>query len=292
MIVETAPAKINLYLHVGPVREDGLHELASLFVFAEDGDRVTAAPSDNLTLEVTGPFAAALADLPPEDNLVLRAAARLRDACGATSGATLTLEKNLPVAAGVGGGSADAAAALRALARLWNADISEDALVRLAFALGADIPACLAGAPVNVSGAGEHMAPGPVLPPLWICLANPGVETPTGPIFRAFDEARPAPPAPQFAEFSSSQTLSDYDALQTALAASRNDLQPFAIEGAPVIADVIEVLGSAPGVLTARMSGSGATCFALFDSETKARRAEREARERGWWTMASRLRTG
>lgn len=292
MIVETAPAKINLYLHVGPVRDDGLHELASLFVFAGDGDRISAAPSDDLSLEVTGPFAPALADLPAQDNLVLRAASRLREACGVTTGAALTLEKNLPIAAGIGGGSADAAAALRALVRLWDADIGEDALVRLAFSLGADIPACLAGAPVNVTGAGEAMATGPVLPPLWVCLVNSGVETPTGPIFRAFDAAHPAPAAPALATLASLQAPSGYDALQGMLAASRNDLQPFAVERAPVIADVLEALAQAPGALVARMSGSGATCFALFDTETNARRAEREARGRGWWTMASRLRTG
>ena len=292
MIVETAPAKINLYLHVGPVREDGLHDLASLFVFAEDGDRVTAAPSGGFSLEVTGPFALALAGLPPEDNLVLRAARRLREACGVDAGAALTLEKNLPVAAGIGGGSADAAAALRALARLWKADISEDALARLAFALGADIPACLAGAPVNVGGAGEEITPGPVLPPLWICLVNPGVETPTGPVFRAFDEARPAPPRPEFVAFAAPQTLPDYDALQEALAASRNDLQPFAAARAPAIAQALALLEQAPGALIARMSGSGATCFALFASQTATRRAAREAQGRGWWAMASRLRTG
>ena len=289
MIVEMASAKINLYLHVGPVRDDGLHELASLFVFAEDGDCISAAPSEDLSLDVTGPFASALADLPQEDNLVLRAAAQLRETYGVTIGAALTLEKNLPVAAGIGGGSADAAAALRALVRLWDVELAEDDLVRLAFSLGADIPACLAGAPVNVTGAGEEMAAGPVLPPLWVCLVNPGVETPTGPIFRAFDAAHPAPAAPGLAP---SRMLSEYDALQAMLTAARNDLQPFAVEGAPVIAEVLEVLEKAPGALVARMSGSGATCFALFDTETKALRAEGEARGRGWWTMASRLRTG
>ena len=214
-----------------------------------------------------------------------------------TSGAALTLEKNLPVAAGIGGGSADAAAALRALVRLWDADIAEDALVRLAFSLGADIPACLAGAPVNVTGAGEAMAAGPVLPPLWVCLVNPGAETPTGPIFRAFDAAHPAPAAPALATFAPStfapsRAEPGYDALQAMLAASRNDLQPFAVKGAPAIAEVLEVLEKAPGALIARMSGSGATCFAVFDNETGARRAEDEARGRGWWAMASRLRTG
>jgi len=296
MITETAPAKINLYLHVGPVRADGLHELASLFVFAEDGDRVSAAPAAGLSLEVTGPFAAALDALPAADNLVMRAAARLREAGGVAAGAALTLEKNLPIAAGIGGGSADAAAALRALARLWTLDIDEAAFARLAFALGADIPACLAGTPVNVGGAGERMTAGPALPPLWVCLVNPGVETPTGPIFRAFDAAHPAPPEPVFAAIPSSPPPSSapraYAPLKEALAGARNDLQPFAVEGAPVIAEVLDLLDAAQGAFCARMSGSGATCFALFEAEDAARRAARDARSRGWWAMASRLRTG
>lgn len=286
MIVETAPAKINLYLHVGPVREDGLHELASLFVFAEDGDRVSVAPAEELSLEVTGPFAAALEGLPAEDNLVLRAAVRLQEACGVKTGASITLEKNVPIAAGIGGGSADAAAALRALVRLWDLDVSEAALADLAFGLGADIPACLSGAPVNVSGAGEQTTPGPALPPLWVCLVNPGVETPTGPIFRSFDVSNPNPSAPAFI------TVADpgYDALKAALEATRNDLQAFAIEGAPVIADVLRILAAADGALLARMSGSGATCFAMFASEADARRVQSEAQAQGWWAIASRLR--
>ena len=292
MITETAPAKINLYLHVGPVRADGLHELASLFVFAEEGDRVSAAPSEDLSLEVTGPFAPALAGLAAADNLVLRAAARLREACGATAGAALTLEKTLPVAAGIGGGSADAAAALRALRRLWAVDMDEAALAGLAFSLGADIPACLAGRPVNVGGAGERMAPGPLLPPLWICLVNPGVETPTGPIFRAFDGANPAPPAPAFAPLATACGPVGYAALKAALDGARNDLQPFAVDGAPVIADVLDTLARAPGGFCARMSGSGATCFALFEAEAPARRAAEDARGEGWWAMASRVRSG
>lgn len=286
MIVETAPAKVNLYLHIGPVREDSLHELASLFVFTEDGDNVSVAPAGNLSLKVAGPFAPALAGLPVEDNLVLRAAMQLRSVCKISAGAAITLEKNLPIAAGIGGGSADAAAVLRALVKLWNVDISEAALVELAFGLGADIPACLSGAPVNVGGAGEQMTKGPVLPALWICLVNPGVETPTGPIFRAFDNANSAPPAPAFTSLPSK----DYGALKTALENTRNDLQPYALEGAPVIAEVLEELADAPGALTARMSGSGATCFALFASEADARCVEESVRAKGWWTMASRLR--
>lgn len=286
MIVETAPAKINLYLHVGPVRADGLHELASLFVFAEDGDRVTVETAKKLSLKVTGPFASALRGLAPEDNLIWRAAALLQGEFGVSEGAAITLEKNLPVAAGIGGGSADAAAVLQALMRLWRLELSDAALSEAAFRLGADVPACLASAPVNVTGAGEYIAKGPIIPPLWICLANPGVQTPTGPIFQAFDRAHPAPSPPDVARLA----VGGVGVFCAALEKARNDLQPFAVARAPVIADTLALLEAAAGARLARMSGSGATCFALFASHVGAERAARHARSRGWWAMASRLR--
>lgn len=285
MISLDAPAKINLYLHVGPVRADGFHDLASLFVFAGKGDVIHATPADRLTLDVAGPFADSLAGLVPEKNLVFRAAKSLAAHCNVKSGAAITLEKNLPIASGVGGGSADAAAALLALIKLWNVDISQNALSSLAFALGADVPACLERAPVNVSGAGEVLRPGPALPPLWICLANPRVEMPTGPIFRAFDAtyARPEPPRP------ATMVGVNYASLQKMFLASRNDLEPFAVERAPVIGEVVAFLAACPGALAARMSGSGATCFALFASEAAANRAAARASACGWWSMASPL---
>lgn len=285
MIVETAPAKINLYLHIGPLRRDGLHDLASLFVFAEDGDVIRAAPSQTLSLDICGPYAHALAGLPPENNLVWRAAERLAALGGVEPRAAITLEKNLPIASGVGGGSADAAAALRALRRLWKLDVSDAALSSLAFSLGADVPACLARAPVNVSGAGEKLSPGPSLPPLWIALVNPRVAMPTGPVFRAFDAGTPKPQQPALA----APTVATYEALIGALKSSRNDLQPFAVARAGVVGNVIDALSAAPGALIARMSGSGATCFALFASDAAARRAAVSARARGWWALASRL---
>ena len=285
MIALAAPAKINLYLHIGPVRPDGLHDLASLFVFARDGDVIRVEPAKSLSLTVSGPYAPLLKDLPPEKNLVYRAAQMLAHAAGVEAGAAITLEKNLPVAAGVGGGSADAAAALNALVALWKIDIGEAALIRLAFRLGADVPACLAKAPVNVSGAGERIEQGPSLPPLWITLVNPRVEMPTGPIFRAFDKAYPAPPAPLLANF----RAANYQQMTEAMQATRNDLEAFAIEKAPVIREVINGLATAPGALAARMSGSGATCFALFASPVSASRAARAAQARGHWAMASAL---
>ncbi|MEL7489742.1 MAG: 4-(cytidine 5'-diphospho)-2-C-methyl-D-erythritol kinase [Pseudomonadota bacterium] len=284
MIQEAAPAKINLYLHVGPVREDGFHELASLFVFAEDGDLVTVAPSDDVTLAITGPFAAALKEFPPEDNLVFKAAALLRAEFGVAAGAAITLDKRLPVAAGIGGGSADAAAALRALVRLWRLEVAEEALLRLAFALGADVPACLTRAPLNVTGAGECLADGPALPPLWICLINPRVAVSTGAIFRAFDAVHTAPHGPALYP---SAVIADVSDLEIMASQTRNDLQPFAVDLQPEIADVLQFLAHSPDILMSRMSGSGATCFGLFASIDAAAACAEKGRAKGWWSMAS-----
>ncbi len=285
MIRETAPAKLNLYLHVGPVRSDGRHALASLFVFTEDGDAITVEAADDISLSISGPAAGALSGLPPRENLIWKATELLREACGVSQGAAIMLEKNLPVAAGIGGGSADAAATLRALIKLWNIEIADDVLAQLAFRLGADVPACLTGAPVLVAGAGEEVSPGPALPPLWACLVNPGVEIPTGPVFQAFDVANPAPAAPS----APALAATSHHALTQLMGQTRNDLQPAAIARAPEIADIINRLGQSRGVLGARMSGSGATCFALFAAAEDAQRARSEARDEGWWAMASPL---
>ncbi len=285
MITEKAPAKLNLYLHVGAVRDDGLHDLRSLFVFTEDGDRVSAAPGDAVTLEIAGPFAAALRPFPVEDNLVVKAARLLKEECGVGAGAALRLEKNLPVAAGIGGGSADAAAALRALQKLWAVELPAERLEALAFRLGADVPACLSGAPVDVSGAGETLSPGPELPPLWACLVNSGIEMPTGPVFRAYDAAHPAPAVP------SAPRLRDAscEAVAALMRESRNDLERAALELAPQIRDMLDALGQTPGVIAARMSGSGATCFALYKAHDEAKAAAEAMRARSWWAMASKL---
>jgi 4-diphosphocytidyl-2-C-methyl-D-erythritol kinase len=285
MIRETAPAKLNLYLHVGPVRNDGRHALVSFFVFTEDGDAITVEAARDISLTITGPAAGALSDLPHEENLIWKAAELLREACGVSQGAAIKLEKNLPTAAGIGGGSADAAAALRALIKLWNIKIADDALAQLAFRLGADVPACLAGAPVLVAGAGEDVSPGPALPPLWACLVNPGVKISTGPVFQAFDAGNPAPAAPTAPALAEAS----YDALAQLMGETRNDLQPAAIMHAPEITDIIKRLGQCRGALAARMSGSGATCFALFSTAADAESARDEAHDEGWWAMASPL---
>lgn len=295
MIVETAPAKVNLYLHVGKKGPDGLHELASTFVFTHAGDRILAEPGDGLSLKVTGPFAAALGSMNIRDNLVYRAARRLEQACSPGTGASLVLEKNLPVAAGIGGGSADAAATLRALVKLWDIRISLPELRKLSFGLGADIPACLSGEPVSIGGAGEQISAGPALPPLWVCLVNPGVELSTQAVFKAFDQACPSPPVPAFVPFPERAGLHDsslYTSLSAALHPARNDLQLPAAGKAPVINDVLEMLRSVPDILCVRMSGSGSTCFALAKSSQDAARAGEKAREKGWWYLVSELRNG
>ncbi len=288
MIRETAPAKINLYLHVGPIRADGLHDLASLFAFTEAGDAVVAAKADGLTLMIEGPFASALDGFDVNDNLVLRAARALQEKTGVAAGAALTLEKNLPVAAGVGGGSADAAAALRALSRLWDVRLSSDDMNALAFALGADVPACLEGRPVLVDGAGEKLRPARALPDLYACLVNPGVDMPTGPVFRQFDAFNVSAPPPSHPAVEWDRP----DGVKALMKASRNDLQAPAVAIAPAIAAVVSFLERQPGIMSARMSGSGATCFGLFSNRANAESAAAAARENGWWAMASRLASG
>jgi 4-diphosphocytidyl-2-C-methyl-D-erythritol kinase len=286
MISEIAPAKLNLYLHVGACRPDRLHDLSSLFVFADVGDVVSADLADGLSLDITGPFAAPLLREPTQTNLVFKAAAALRRLAGVERGARIVLDKRLPIAAGVGGGSADAAAALRALVRLWKIDISADAMRQLAFSLGADVPACLDKTPVLVSGAGEIIERGPRLPPVWVCLVNPLVAMPTGAVFAMFDRANPDPPPP--APLSPAGIFTQGE-LVTRLAATRNDLQPFAIARQSVIQAVIDRLSSRPGALFVRMSGSGATVFALFSSLSAATRAAQDARGRNWWAESGAL---
>ena|SRR3990167_3418395 len=288
MITETAPAKINLYLHVGALRRDRLHDLESVFVFVDGGDTVTARPAAALTLDVKGPFAGALAREPAANNLVMRAARRLKEEFGVSGGAHLVLDKRLPIASGVGGGSADAAAALRALVRLWGLRVSSAHLRRLAFSLGADVPACLDRAPVRVAGAGEILSAGPKLPPLWACLVNPRVPMPTGPVFRDFDAAYPRPQAPAPA----APDGQGYRAVTALLENTRNDLEAIAIRRQSVIQTVIGRLGRRPGALGARMSGSGATAFGLFTSAAAAARAGREMAGRGWWSMSAPLCAG
>ena len=269
MISEPAPAKINLALHVTGRRPDGYHLLDSLVVFADVGDVVEVAHADEVSLSVSGPFATALSG----DNLVMRAA----QAFGSGRGAAVRLVKNLPVASGIGGGSADAAATLRALSVLWDLPVPD------ALPLGADVPVCLAGRPARMSGIGEALSAVPPLPPAWLVLANPGMAVSTAEVFRrlgGFGEALPAVPA-----WADARGLADW------LSASRNDLEGPARAICPEISVLLGDLSALPGCLLARMSGSGATCFGLFGARAEAELAARALRVRrpGEWIVATRI---
>lgn len=281
-MAEEAHAKVNLSLRVQGRRADGYHELQSLVVFAGTCDRLTALDAADVTLHLTGPFAAALEG--ETDNLVLRAARALKEATNHQGGARLTLEKNLPIASGIGGGSADAAAAIRALMRLWHAAPEETALKHLAASLGADVPVCLLSRTALMWGTGEKMAPVEV-PRFWLVLANPGIEVPTASVFRALEAPRlgtpPAdPPVPGFAAFAD---------LAAWLRENGNDLEMPARALAPEIGEVLAGLASTIGCRLARMSGSGATCFGLYEGEAEARAAAQvlKAAHPRWWLEAT-----
>jgi 4-diphosphocytidyl-2-C-methyl-D-erythritol kinase len=272
---EAAPAKVNLFLHVVGRRADGYHLLDSLAVFPAAGDVLRATAADDLTLGVEGPFAAGLAA--EADNLVLRAGRALAALAGVAPRARLVLVKNLPVASGIGGGSADAAAALRLLGRLWGVAVPEADLVALALRLGADVPVCLAAPrPARMGGVGEVLADAPALPPFGMVLVNPGVAVSTPAVFRARTGPFSAPAALP-------DLWPDAAALARSLAALANDLEPPAVALQPVIGDTLAALRATPGCLLARMSGSGATCFGLFTDTAAAATAAEGLRRPEWW---------
>jgi 4-diphosphocytidyl-2-C-methyl-D-erythritol kinase len=268
-----AAAKINLALHVTGRRADGYHLLDSLVAFADAGDRVSAEAAGALTLTVTGPEAAGVPE--GSENLVLRAAA----AFGAASGARIVLDKRLPPASGIGGGSADAAAALRVLAALWDRPLPDAAA---ALRLGADVPVCLAGVTARMAGIGEIVDPAPALPPVWAVLANPRIALPTPAVFAALTvrENPPLPPLPG--------GWRDAADLAGWLARTRNDLEAPARALCPPVTAVLAALSATPGALMARMSGSGATCFALYASAGAAAEAAATLPQE-WWRAACRL---
>lgn len=276
---EAAPAKVNLFLHVTGRRTDGYHLLDSLAVFGPAADRLSATAADTLTLTLSGPFGETLAAEP--DNLVLRAARALAAEAGCTAGAALHLEKHLPVASGIGGGSADAAAALRLLNRLWGCGLDAAALARIAAPLGADIPVCVASRPARMQGIGEEISPGPALPECGLLLVNPRVPVATPAVFRARQGA--------FSPLASlPESWPDARAMAADLARFSNDLEAPALALCPVIADVLTALRASPGCLLARMSGSGATCFGLFASPAEAGTAA-ATMPRGWWAAGGAL---
>jgi 4-diphosphocytidyl-2-C-methyl-D-erythritol kinase len=286
-VMRAAPAKLNLTLDVVGRREDGYHLLDSLVAFTEYGDTVEARPGEGLSLVMEGPFGGKLA-VDPAENLVLRAARLLAAEAGVPADAALRLTKRLPIASGIGGGSSDAAATLLALAELWRLALPEADLARLGLQLGADVPVCLAGRPARLEGIGERIGWAPDLPAAPIVLVNPGIGLPTPQVFRARTGAFSPGAGPEGVLPASP---ADAEALAAALAGTSNDLAAPAITLLPVIAEVLSALDAAPGCLLARMSGSGATCFALF-AEDRAAEAAAEAigaAQPGWWSVATRL---
>ena len=277
-----APAKVNLFLHVGPLKPNGRHDLDSLVVFAgpEAADRLTAQPSDILTLSVTGPGAAEAGA--GADNLVLKAARALRAEAGVTHGAALHLEKRLPVAAGMGGGSADAAAALRLLTRLW--DINPAHARDIAPSLGGDVPVALLGQPALMRGEGERVEPVTLPVPIPAVLFNPGIACPTGPVFAAFDAAGGGQ---DFAELGPLPGFADLDALFGWLAAQRNDLEAPALALVPKVGPATPL----PPPRLTRMSGSGATFLALYATLAAAQESADmlSAQHPEWWVRATLL---
>ncbi len=277
---ESAPAKVNLFLHVVGRRGDGYHLLDSLVVFAGAGDVLTGEPAAALTLELNGPFAPGLQS--EADNLVLRAGRALATETGVAAGARLVLDKHLPIAGGIGGGSADAAAALRLLARMWGAPAS--AVAAVAGELGADVPACIASRPARMGGIGDRLAPAPVLPPLGLLLVNPRLPVSTPEVFKA-----------RMGAFSGEAVLplgwGSAAALAADLARLSNDLEAPAIALCPAIADVLAWVRARPGCLLARMSGSGATCFGLFEDAASAQAVAADAPD-AWWSWGGGLHEG
>lgn len=263
---EIAPAKINLALHVRGDLPDGRHAIETIFAFCTDGDRLEARVADEISLDITGPFAGALHS---EDNLVTRAARALAASAGTMQGAALRLEKRLPVASGLGGGSADAAAALRLLTSLWQIEAAHAEAV--APGLGSDVPACLLSLPMRGEGAGDRLIPidlGP-LSNKPVLLVNPGVPLSTAEVFSRWDG-------------DDRGSLGDWRE-------GRNDLEQPAIALVPEIGSVLSWLSARPGATLARMSGSGATCFALFEND-EARNAALDQLPREWWRLATYLR--
>lgn len=279
MLTAHARAKINLFLHAGPRREDGFHALASWAVFTEAGDGLSAGLADDLSLAIEGPFAGQLSAAP--DNLVLRAAAAL----GPGRGASLRLNKRLPVASGIGGGSADAAAALHLLNELWSLETPFERLFEIAATLGSDVPVCVYNRSALMGGRGEQLKPGPDVPALPIVLVNPNIPVATADVFARLS-LRTGALMPRLPD-----AITGPDHLAAWLEPTRNDLEAPAIGLAPAIAIALEALRAQDGILMARMSGSGATCFALAGDNASASAgalAIKRARP-DWWVAATRL---
>ena len=281
-----AAAKVNLYLHVAPPTPDGYHPIASLMAFADVGDTIAGDPAPELSLKIGGPFGEGLSAGP--DNLVLRAAEALLARSGRPdAGASLVLTKALPIAAGLGGGSSDAGAALRLLNALHGLGFDDAALESVAAGIGADGAACLRARLLVAEGRGEKLSPAPAMPPLPAVLVNPGVPSPTGPVYRAYD----ASGAPGRADRPEPPPLRTVRAAAEWLARCRNDLEAPALQLEPRIGEALDALRAEPESLMVRMSGSGATCFALTNTRAEAETLAGRllAAHPTWWVKACTL---
>ena len=282
-ILEVANAKINLSLKIRGREESGYHQLESLVVFASVADHVTCKDADALDLEISGPFAAQLAD--EKSNLILNAARVFAGALGRDPTVKFELEKNLPIASGIGGGSADAAAALRAMMRLWGDP--PGSINGIALQLGADVPVCLKKRPSFMTGLGENLRTIPRLPEMHAVLANPGVSVSTADVFQRL-QAGPVEGPDRLPLLPGVETL---DRLVAWLEENGNDLEGPAMAIEPVIETVINDLQATAGCRLARMSGSGATCFALYDNPFDSAEAAAVLKEKhgNWWVTATRF---
>lgn len=282
IIKDSAPAKINLTLHVTGQRSDGYHLLDSLVVFAGICDEITATIAPDLQIKVGGPFAMGV---PTDDtNLILRAAYALRAARGVTLGAHLTLEKNLPHAAGIGSGSSDAAMTLSMLAALWDVEPLSPKAPEV-IALGADVPVCMkAPSPIRMEGIGERLTLWPALPDCALVLVNPMVDVPTGAVFAGLKSKKNA-------SMGTLPAAMDFDKFASWLSQQRNDLEAPARSIAPQVDDALKALGRMPQVVHAGMSGSGATCYGLVRTIGDARQVARtlQVGNMGWWVAPAPL---
>jgi 4-diphosphocytidyl-2-C-methyl-D-erythritol kinase len=285
--VEPAPAKINLYLNVSGRRDDGYHSMESLVVFTEFGDLIGLAPAPALSLTRTGPFAAHLPEN-PKDDLCLRAAQELAAILGHNAGVAISLEKNIPVAAGVGGGSADAAAILRALCRAWQIDPGLSQVLDVAARLGADVPVCLRGHTAMMRGVGDVVSPRETDPELDLVLVNPNLPLSTAAVFASLSDKEIASVGLQAPE-----KTGGFDSYVATLRKYRNDLMRPARELCPDVDDVLEVLSGIADCQLARMSGSGPTCFGIFGSKEAATRAAQKISRLHprWWVCPTRTQT-
>lgn len=277
-----APAKINLFLHVGDKREDGYHALESLVVFVDVGDELLIEPAHMFSLALDGPFGGKLAN--EQDNLIAKAARALGEKVGRAPDVKITLTKNLPVASGIGGGSADAAATLRGLVQFWDLKIAHDELHAIAETLGSDVPACLLSETLWMTGRGEGIEPVPGVPSAPLVLVNPGVDVSTARIFANLKNRVGIGQAARPKGDISVLALADY------FKSNRNDLEKPAREIAPAIDEVLQTI-SHSGALRTRMSGSGATCFGLFADDKSAEAAAAKIAEDhpSWWVKKARI---